>query len=68
MSSVANGRTSLRATLTTADGIPVTEPAYIAIDVQAQWEGLTLIGFISVVSTLLTIGIVRTVRDRRNRS
>jgi hypothetical protein len=68
MSSVANGRTSLRATLTTTDGIPVTEPAYIAIDVQAQWEGLTLIGFISVVSTLLTIGIVRTVRDRRNRS
>jgi hypothetical protein len=68
MSSVANGRTSLRATLTTTDGIPVTEPAYIAIDVQAQWEGVTLIGFISVVSTLLTIGIVRTVRDRRKRS
>lgn len=68
MSSVTNGQTSLRATLTTIDGIPITEPAYIAIAVQAQWEGLTLIGFIAIVSTILTIGIVRTIRDRRKRA
>jgi hypothetical protein len=68
MVSVANGKTSLRATLTTVDGIPISEPVYIAIDVQAEWEGLTLLAFIVVVSTILSIGIVRTVRDRRARS
>lgn len=68
MVSVANGKTSLRAVLTTVDGIPVSEPVYVAIDVQAEWEGLTLIAFIVVVSTILSIGIARTVRDRRARS
>lgn len=68
MVSVANGKTSLRATLTTVDGIPISEPVYVAIDVQAEWESLTLLGFIVVVSTILSIGIVRTVRDRRARS
>jgi hypothetical protein len=68
MVSVANGRTSLRATLTTVDGIPVSEPVYVAIDVQAEWEGLTLVAFVVVVSTILSIGIVRTVRDRRARA
>jgi hypothetical protein len=68
MVSVTNGKTSLRATLTTLDGVPVSEPVYVAIDVQAEWEGLTLIAFIGVVSTILTVGIIRTVRDRRARS
>jgi hypothetical protein len=68
MVSVANGKTSLRATLTTVDGTPVSKPVYVAIDVQAEWEGLTLVAFIVVVSTILSIGIVRTVRDRRARS
>jgi hypothetical protein len=68
MESVANGKTSLRATLTTLDGIPISEPVYVAIDVQAEWEGLTLFAFIVIVATILSIGIVRTVRDRRARS
>jgi len=68
MVSVANGKTSLRANLTTVGGIPISEPVYVAIDVQAEWEGLTLLAFIGVVSTILSIGIVRTVRDRRARS
>lgn len=68
MVSVANGKTSLRATLTTVDGTPISEPVYIAIDVQAEWEGLTLLAFIAIVSLILGIGIVRTVRDRRARS
>lgn len=67
MVSVANGRTSLRATLTTIDGTPISEPVYVAIDVRAEWEGLTLLAFVVVVTTILSIGIVRTVRDRRVR-
>lgn len=68
MASVANGSTSLRATLTTTDGIPISEPVSVAIDVQAQWEGLTLFAFVALVSAIMGVGIVRTIRDRRARS
>jgi hypothetical protein len=68
MISVANGKTSLRATLTTVGGIAVSEPVYVEIDVQAQWEGITLVTFIAIVASILGIGIARTVRDRRRRS
>ena len=68
MSSVANGRTSLRATLNTAAGLAISEPAYVEIDVQAQWEGVTLFIFVGLVSTMLSIGIIRQIRDRRPRS
>ena len=67
MISVANGKTSLRATLTTTSGIPVSEPVYVDIDVQAQWEGITLLTFIAIVSSIMGIGIARTIRDRRRR-
>lgn len=65
MSSVANGRTSLRATLNTTTGLPISEPAYVEMDVQAQWEGVTLFVFVGLVSAMLGIGIIRQVRDRR---
>jgi len=68
MISVANGKTSLRATLTTTSGIAVSEPVFIEIDVQAQWEGITLVTFVAIVASILGIGIARTVRDRRRRS
>jgi hypothetical protein len=68
MNSVANGKTSLRATLTTVSGIAVSEPVFVEIDVQAQWEGITLVTFLAIVASVLGIGIARTVRDRRRRS
>jgi hypothetical protein len=68
MVSVANGKTSLRATLTTTSGIAVSEPVFVEIDVQAQWEAITLVTFIAIVAAIMGIGIARTVRDRRRRS
>lgn len=68
MESVANGKTSLRATLHTVTGIPISDPVYIEIDVQAQWEGVTLISFVAIVSLIMGIGIARTIRDRRLRA
>jgi hypothetical protein len=65
MSSVANGKTSIRATLQTTSGIPISDPVYVEIDVQAQWEGVTLVSFIVLVSLIMGIGIARTIRDRR---
>jgi hypothetical protein len=67
MVSVANGKTSLRATLTTSGGVVVSEPVFVEIDVQAQWEGITLVTFIAIVASIMGIGITRTVRDRRRR-
>jgi len=68
MVSVANGKTSLRATLTTTSGIAVSEPVFVEIDVQAQWETITLVTFIAIVASIMGIGIARTIRDRRRRS
>jgi hypothetical protein len=68
MVSVANGKTSLRATLTTTSGIAVSEPVFVEIDVQAQWETITLVTFIGIVASIMGIGIARTIRDRRRRS
>jgi hypothetical protein len=68
MVSVANGQTSLRATLTTTDGLAISEPVFVEIDVQAQWEGITLVIFVAIVASIMAIGIARTIRDRRRRS
>jgi len=68
MVSVANGKTALRATLTTTSGLVISDPVFIEIEVQAQWEGITLVAFIAIVSSIMGIGIARTIRDRRRRS
>ena len=68
MVSVANGKTSLRATLATTSGIVISEPVFIEIDVQAQWESVTLVTFVAIVASIMAIGVARTIRDRRRRS
>jgi hypothetical protein len=68
MISVANGKTALRATLTTTSGLVISDPVFIEIEVQAQWEGITLVAFVAIVSSIMGIGIARTIRDRRRRS
>ncbi len=68
MISVANGKTSLRATLTTTSGIVISDPVFIEIEVQAEWESITLVAFIAIVASIMGIGIARTIRDRRRRS
>jgi hypothetical protein len=46
----------------------ISEPVFVEIDVQAQWEGITLVVFVAIVASIMAIGIARTIRDRRRRS
>ncbi|MEY4312573.1 MAG: hypothetical protein RLZZ319_82, partial [Actinomycetota bacterium] len=62
---VANGRTALIASLLTDEGIDVSGPIVLPVDIQAQWEGVTLVGFVALVGTIMGVGIARQIRDRR---
>ncbi len=65
---VANGHTALVVTLTTAEGFDISGPIVLPVEIQAQWEGVTLAVFVGFVSIILSVGIVRQIRDRRRRA
>ena len=65
MTVVANGRTSLVATLVDPDGNAIGSPVSFPIVVQAQWEIVTVVVFFGSVVVIMTIGIIRTIRRRR---
>lgn len=65
MTAVANGRTALVASLSDASGGAIGNPVTFPIEVQAQWEILTVVVFFGSVVVIMTIGILRTIRRRR---
>ena len=65
MTAVANGRTALIANLRDAEGTAIGAPVVFPIEVQAQWEILTVVVFFGSVVVIMTIGIIRTIRRRR---
>jgi hypothetical protein len=65
MTAVANGRTTLVATLLDSSGETIGAPVSFPIEVQAQWEILTVVVFFGSVIVIMTIGILRTIRRRR---
>jgi hypothetical protein len=65
MTAVANGRTALIATLLDPTGEAIGAPVSFPIEVQAQWEILTVVVFFGSVIVIMTIGIIRTIRRRR---
>ena len=65
MTAVANGRTDLIASVSTEDGVAIGAPVVLPIEVQAQWELVTVIAFVAGVGTIMTIGVIRTIRRRR---
>jgi hypothetical protein len=65
MTAVANGRTALIATLLDPTGETIGAPVSFPIEVQAQWEILTVVVFFGSVIVIMTIGIMRTIRRRR---
>jgi Family of unknown function (DUF6049) len=65
MTAVANGRTALVASLSDSSGLAIGTPVVFPIEVQAQWEILTVVVFFGSVVVIMTIGIIRTIRRRR---
>lgn len=65
MTAVTNGRTSLVAKLVDPSGASIGKAVEFPIEVQAQWELLTIVLFAGGVSVIMTIGILRTIRRRR---
>ena len=68
ISTVANGRTMLVASLTTESGAAIGKDVTLPVTVQAEWEAFTLVFFGALVSSILVIGAIRTVRRRRGSS
>ena len=65
MTAVANGRTALVASLSDSSGLAIGTAVVFPIEVQAQWEILTVVVFFGSVVVIMTIGIIRTIRRRR---
>lgn len=65
MTAVTNGRTALVASLVDPRGDSIGSPVPFPIEVQAQWEIVTIIVFFGSVSVIMAIGIIRTIRRRR---
>lgn len=68
ISTVANGRTMLVASLLTESGSTIGRDVTLPVTVQAEWEAFTLVFFGALVSSILVIGAIRTVRRRREAS
>lgn len=68
MTAVANGRTALVASLVDPRGDAIGNPVPFPVEVQAQWEILTVIVFFGSVVVIMTIGILRTIRRRKSLS
>ena len=65
ISTVANGRTMLVASLVSESGAAIGGEATLPVTVQAEWEAFTLGLFGAIVLTILVIGALRTIRRRR---
>ncbi len=63
---VSNGSTELTMKLQTPSGVPMGTVTRFDISASAQWETLTIVSFGAVVVTVLALGVVRTLRRRRD--
>jgi hypothetical protein len=65
ISTVANGRTMIIASLLSPSGVAVGDDVTLPVTVQAEWEAFTLVIFGGVVATIMVIGAIRTIGRRR---
>lgn len=65
MTAVANGRTTLVAKLYDQSGERIGPAVRFPVDVNAQWELVTVIVFFGTVVIIMTVGVIRTIRRRR---
>ncbi len=62
---VANGQVTVRASLTSATGVPIGKPVGLDLNVQAGWETALTAVIAAALAVVFGIGIVRNVRKRR---
>jgi len=62
---VGSGELDLRLTLTSPTGVPLGQPQTVRVAVRAEWEGIGLAIFGSLIVILIVLGVVRTLRRRR---
>jgi hypothetical protein len=62
--SVANGDVTIAVSLTSPTGVPISQPVFTTISVQAQWETAAVTVLASLIVVVFAIGILRTVRRR----
>lgn len=62
---VSNGSAVLTISLSSQDGIPVGQPVSVPINVRADWESWGLVAVALAFVGLLTAGVIRTLRRRK---
>lgn len=62
---VGSGELDLRLSLTSPTGVPLGQSQTVRVAVRAEWEGIGLAIFGSLIVILIVLGVVRTVHRRR---
>ncbi|WP_417555844.1 DUF6049 family protein [Microbacterium sp.] len=65
---VASGEVKVHFRLTSATGVPISQPAVAEVTLRADWEGIGLGILGGVIALLFVLGLIRTVRRRRRKA
>ncbi len=65
---VANGQVTVRASLTSATGVPIGKAVGIDLNVQAGWESALTAAIAALLAIIFGVGIYRNVRKRRRQN
>lgn len=65
VSAIANGVTTATVHLETPDGVRISEPQTLTVNVRAEWEAVGIGVIIAMIGLLFIAGIVRTIKRRR---
>jgi hypothetical protein len=65
---IGSGEVELTVWLETFSGLSVGEPVTVSVNVNAEAENAILIGFTALICVLGTLGLMRTLRKRRERA
>ncbi len=68
VSRVGSGELTVRLSLASRTGEPVGNTTTVAVNVRADWEGIGIVVLALIVTLLLVLGVIRTIRRRRKRA
>ncbi|WP_344356003.1 DUF6049 family protein [Brachybacterium phenoliresistens] len=64
---IANGTVTLSTTLTTAEGVPLTDPVGVPLSVNPAWENWTTMALVIAMGLLVVVGVLRARRTGSSR-